>query len=380
MLSQSLMGGHYNSAANLPVTGNRTRQERYQINQGKIIADASPRNRDFAADKNKLIPTRRTKASKIRTKWRSYINTIRIGLYMSKKYRLLKLARKPKPFIEILTDKLQEKMFPIAQSLKDQIKELSSEGADFLLKDGLLLFSRRPSKTQTQKFASIINGFVELSCNVSFRSKKSIDLLRRLLSGDGLPRSYFWDNEQSPPLNDIGKAILLVYYVFVKCIIAKIILKSDPEMTELEEHNLRALALTLFRIARQVGSDSPVEVDSQFKKAIQSFSRTADENVSFNKLLFKTFATEIKHNVAKLNAWAISEIQYEYENAKLSQNKEQVIRGNQEASPISEEPPGLGLGLGSGAPNNDKANDINLAIESKPVEPENQNNDIIPEL
>jgi hypothetical protein len=120
---------------------------------------------------------------------------------MSRKYRMNK-SRRPKPFLEIAIDELADKCMSMTQQFKDQIKDLSSEGADFLLKDGILLFSRRPSKNQTLKFTGIINGFIDLACKITFHgSPKSKDVLYKLMNGDSITRQ-FWYSFHVIPLID----------------------------------------------------------------------------------------------------------------------------------------------------------------------------------
>ena len=134
-----------------------------------------------------------------------------------------------------------------------------------------------------------------------------------------------WDNETCPPQDNQAKMVLLTYFIIVKVLLMKIILKPNDSMTELEEHNLRSLAIILYRIARQVGLEVPMEVENQFRKAVQVFSKSSEDVSSWNKLLFKTFAAEIKTNVAKLTIWSENEIALLEESDDQEQVTEEAI-------------------------------------------------------
>ncbi|KAJ3307241.1 hypothetical protein HDV03_001726 [Kappamyces sp. JEL0829] len=262
------------------------------------------------------VQKRKSRSQMVKKRWRVAICTILFIAAASKKYRLMRLFKKPRSFMEQSVDELEEKLVPYVQAFKEQLKELSYvESIDFLLKDtgNLFSFAKRPSKSQSQRFAAVVNGVVELCTKVTFHgSPKSKELLRKFYYGDVLVKSYLWDVERAPPSDFPSKATILVYFVLVKCILARIFLKSSSEMSETEERNTRALCLIVYRIARQVGQDTCLEMDSQFKRVVQAFCGSSEEANYWNdttcKLLFKTFASEIKTNTAKLLDWVTTEI------------------------------------------------------------------------
>ncbi len=164
-------------------------------------------------------------------------------------------------------------------------------------------------------------------------------MLKKLFYSDIATRSFIWDNEKSPSTDQAGKVTLIVYFVLVKCLLVRILLKSSSDMTEIEERNTRALCLLVYRIARQAGQESILEMDSQFKRAVQGFAKSSDEANAWNdttlKPLFKAFTNEIKINSMKLTEWANLEITATEPSDLPPAIKEEVLKEEQQISGIN---------------------------------------------
>ena len=149
----------------------------------------------------------------------------------------MKTRKKSKSFVEISIDELDGVLYPLWEPCRNIISDLSAEGADFLIKESLTsLFAKRPNKAQTAKFASVINSSVDLATKVTFQnSPKSKDLIDRLLTGENIPKYFWWDSEKHPPTDQPSKFTNLTFFVLLKCIMFRMVFRSGLEYTDLEE-------------------------------------------------------------------------------------------------------------------------------------------------
>ena len=256
-----------------------------------------------------------TRSDYLKRQWRITITSILFYTAISKKWLMKRQAKQSSNFITAAIEDLDTKLYPFFKPIRDLITEVSTDGADFLIKEGLgSLFAKRPTKLQSQKFGNAINMVIDLVVKVTFLgSPKSKELVNRIISAERLPKSFYWESEEYPATTTSMKSSVLVYFILIKCIMTRMVFRAGLEYTEMEERNTRAMAYVLYRMARGLGREnSPLPIEPQFKKIIFGFCNSQEEANTWNdttcKTLYKNFATEMTSGVTKLIGWAVEEI------------------------------------------------------------------------
>ncbi|KAI8896844.1 hypothetical protein BC833DRAFT_595878 [Globomyces pollinis-pini] len=297
------------------------RRKRYENFQIKQIDKAKYTVKSGQIFMKTLNNSRFDSTKLVQKRWRVIIYFVIAALRFSKKYRAMEVSKNKKGKksvmtiiqTDIATMISEDPAFKVAYS---ELLALGSEGVDFLIKDKLSLFNKKPSKIQTTSYAKALTGIAEAitKLNVSSLSKNIINTIKGYLfdSTSTMPKNYLWENEQ--PIwekQDVqnSKMYLLLYLIVVKSTVVTCLIKAK-DIRDIDEHNLRSVALIYYKIVRQIGSElfSDMKIESQFKRALQFSTQSSEEANAWNdhacKLMFKNVEGVMKDIGDNLFEWA----------------------------------------------------------------------------